>query len=211
MYPIAAFTSGFSIQLGSFGTGFLTVCYQGLFDLSKRFLDPYHNENFWSGDDALLVDTLLAEVNAGTVRWQSGLDMMPIQSRAFTRTDRMDAFLLPDEGFSSEQAAAIAEQDRLETERSTFQGKLTLMEVQAKVEEVLEREEEEYEETKRILNAPPGSDFVPGLDDEGESLKYFTPLSDERDDFVEEESQESDPSERFERFLNATTSERMSQ
>jgi hypothetical protein len=173
-------------------------------------LDPYHNENFWSGDDALLVDTLLAEVNAGTVRWQSGLDMMPIQSRAFTKSERLDAFLLPDEGFTRDQAAIIVEQDRIETERVAFQGKLTLMEVQAKVEEVLEREEVEYEETKRILNAPPGSDFVPGLDDEGESLKYFTPLSDERDEF-EEEKLQSDPAERFEQFLDATTSERMSQ
>jgi hypothetical protein len=176
--------------------------------LSKQFLDPYHNENFWSGDDALLVDTLLAEVNAGTVRWRSGLDNMPITSDAFVKTNQLDQFILPDEGYTREQAAENAEQQRIVESQTTVPEVLTLREVQIKVEEVLEREEEEYEETKRILNAPPGSDFVPGLDDEGESLKYFTPLSDERDDFKDEEN---DPSERYELFRNATTSERLLQ
>jgi hypothetical protein len=204
---MAAFTSGFSIQLGAFGTGFLTICYQGLFDLSKRFLDPFYNESFWSGDDPLLVDTLLAEVNAGTVRWQSGFSVSPMSSRAFLTADGLDNFILPDEGFTREQAALNAEQERLKAEVDiTTPRQLTLEEVQAKVDEVLERHEDEYEETKRILNAPPGSDFVPGLDDEGESLQYFTPLSDERDVF---DKDGDDPSERLELFLNATTTGRI--
>ena len=36
----------------------------------------------------------------------------------------------------------------------------------------LEEEEDELEETVAILNAQPGLDFVPGLDDKGESLAY---------------------------------------
>ena len=44
LYPVMAFSSGLSFQIGVLGSIFLTMTYQGLFDLAKRFLDPFHNE-----------------------------------------------------------------------------------------------------------------------------------------------------------------------
>lgn len=44
LYPVMAFSSGMSFQMGVLGVIFLTMTYQGLIDLSKRFLDPFHNE-----------------------------------------------------------------------------------------------------------------------------------------------------------------------
>jgi hypothetical protein len=39
-YPLMALSSGMPLFLGLIGTGLLTTCYQGLFDLAKQFLDP---------------------------------------------------------------------------------------------------------------------------------------------------------------------------
>ena len=68
LYPVMAFSSSMPIILSILGTGLLTLFYQGLFDLAKQFLDPYDNENYGAGDDPLVVDTLIAETNAGSVR-----------------------------------------------------------------------------------------------------------------------------------------------
>jgi hypothetical protein len=212
MYPVAAFTSGQTLQLGVAGTALLTISYQGLFDLAKRFLDPYHNENFWSGDDAVLVDTLLAEVNAGSMRWLYGLDEMPIPGQSFSsKTNLLDDYILPDEGYTKQEAADTIEQRKVAREAEAVTGKMTQSEFEQKVTEIYEAAEEEYTQTQRILNAPPGSDFVPGLDDDGESLKFYKPLSDEKEDLaVEVEEEEDDSGDRFEKYLNATVSERKS-
>jgi hypothetical protein len=179
LYPVAAFTQGASIQLSAIGAGLLTCFYQGLFDLAKRFLDPYHNENFWSGDDALLVDTLMAEVNAGSMRWSLGLDEVPILSRSFDNDDELGQHILPDEGYTIEYAdLQLRKQDVMIKVKKT-KAPLTREEVETKAAEVLEAAQEEYVETQRILNAPAGSDFIPGIDDDGESMVYYNPLSDE--------------------------------
>ena len=65
MYPWMGYASGMSPLIAIIGTGLLTVSYQGLFDLAKQFLDPYDNESYGKGEDPLVVDTLIAETNAG--------------------------------------------------------------------------------------------------------------------------------------------------
>eukprot|EP00986_Skeletonema_menzelii_P020592 scaffold31733_cov166-Skeletonema_menzelii.AAC.1 len=104
LYPIMAFSSGISVQMGVVGTIFLTMTYGGLIDLSKRFLDPFHND-IVDGADPIRVDTLIAEVNAGSRRWMFGLDDMPISLQAIQDGGSdLDLFILPDEGISVEEA-----------------------------------------------------------------------------------------------------------
>ena len=146
-YPFMAFSSGFSFQMGVIGAMLLTTTYQGLFDLAKRFLDPFHNENFWQGDDPILVSTLIAETNAGSMRWIYGLEDMPL-SMSMIKSGDVDEFVLPEEGYTVEEATA--------------------RELKQKKEETAQNEEQlevEFEEAKAILKAPPGYDFVPGIDD----------------------------------------------
>lgn len=146
-YPIMAFSSGISFQMGIIGAMLLTTSYQGLFDLAKRFLDPFHNENFWKGDDPIMVSTLIADTNAGSMRWFYGLEDMPL-SMSMIKSGSIDDYVLPEEGFTVEEAAA---REQKQEELITEVDKDTV--------------EEEFEQAKAILNAPPGYEFVPGLDD----------------------------------------------
>ncbi|KAL7456188.1 hypothetical protein ACHAWC_007707 [Mediolabrus comicus] len=108
LYPVMAFSSGLSFQIGVLGSIFLTMTYQGLFDLAKRFLDPFHNESFWSGFDPIRVDTLIAETNSGSLRWMEGLEDMPIPLRSIQEGgSNLDLFVLPDEGISVEEVAQM--------------------------------------------------------------------------------------------------------
>ena len=50
-----------------FATALLTLFYEGLLNLAKRFIDPLDNEHEHQG--GIVVDTLIAESNAGSVRW----------------------------------------------------------------------------------------------------------------------------------------------
>jgi hypothetical protein len=107
------------------------------------------------------------------MRWMHCLDEMPIAYENFKKGD-LDACILPDEGYSKEEADALKkkreqkkklkEHRELALKRSTESGDAQ-QSIQEKAAEELEAVEEEFETTKRILNAPPGSDFVPGLDD----------------------------------------------
>lgn len=99
MYPFMAFSTGMTPFLGVVGTGLLTMFYQGLFDLAKQFLDPYDNENYGKGEDPLCVDTLIAETNAGSVRWLHGLDAQPFSSQRVKDGEMFD-YLLPLRGHS---------------------------------------------------------------------------------------------------------------
>lgn len=146
-YPVTAFSSGLSFQMGVIGAIFLTTTYQGLFDLAKRFLDPFHNENFWQGDDPIMVSTLIAETNAGSLRWFYGLEDMPL-SMSMIEAGDIDDYVLPDEGYTAEEATA---REELQKEPEGDEDGDTL--------------EEEFEQAKAILNTPPGYEFVPGLDD----------------------------------------------
>lgn len=193
-YPIMAYSQQWSLHMGLLGSGFLTFCYQGLFDLAKRFLDPFHNENFWSGDDALVVETLIAETNAGSLRWVYGLDEMPIPYQTMKKGD-FDDYLLPDEGYTAEEAASMKAAKQAEEAATT--AKLTPQEYEQRAAEMVEVAKQEYEETKLIMETPAGFEFVPGLDDEGESLPYLyrngtdvAAMKDHEDDFFDATSNE---------------------
>jgi hypothetical protein len=170
-------------------TAFLTL------NLSIPFLS--------SGDDALAVDTLIAETNAGSLRWMYSLDEMPIPYRSFERGD-LKEHILPDEGFTSKEA------EKMEKEKTEMEAKvivkvdaLTPEEFEQKAAEVLESAQEEYEETKRILNAPPGSDFVPGLDDvvQSDNADAVSIFDDEKEEI------QATAAEIFDLYIDATEEE----
>ena len=56
-------------------SGILGLFYRGLLELSKSFLDPFGNEG--SIGQNLVIDCLMGEVNAGSVRWVEGGAKMP--------------------------------------------------------------------------------------------------------------------------------------
>jgi hypothetical protein len=149
MYPFMAFSSGMSGFLTVVGTGLLTVSYQGLFDLAKQFLDPYDNESYGKGEDPLVVDTLIAETNAGSVRWMNGLNQFPLSSQRIKDGELSD-YLLPLRGYTIEELAQM-EEEKQRKERE--------------LQERREREEEErrkaFEEEKRLLEAAEA--MIPGL------------------------------------------------
>lgn len=190
MYPLMALSEGMSLSFGMTlaGSGLLTASYQGLFDLAKQFLDPFHNENFWSGEDALVVDTLIAETNAGSMRWVDCLEEMPISYQSLVVGD-LDSHILPVEGYSkqeadqSEQEARDKEQQEKQkeySEKKTSEQVVTVFNYYAdKVAGELEAVEEEFEATQQILKAPPAYEFVPGLDDKNSTTPY-TPSKDDK-------------------------------
>jgi len=55
--------------------GLLCVFFRGFLALSKSFLDPFGNEDSLS--ENLSVHCLVCEVNAGSVRWASGIEELP--------------------------------------------------------------------------------------------------------------------------------------
>ena len=133
MFPIMAFSTGMSPLLVVVGTGLLTISYQGLFDLAKQFLDPYDNENYGRGEDPLCVDTLIAETNAGSVRWLYGFEELPYSAQRVNDGEMYD-YLLPVRGYSVEELAQM-EEERIEREKQ--------------LEEQRKREEEEAAERLR--------------------------------------------------------------
>lgn len=149
MYPFMAFSSGMSGFLTVMGTGLLTVSYQGLFDLAKQFLDPYDNESYGKGEDPLVVDTLIAETNAGSVRWMNGLSQFPVTSQRIKDGELSD-YLLPIRGYSVEELALMEEEKKRK---------------ELELQERREREEEERrkaaEAERRLLEAAEA--MVPGL------------------------------------------------
>jgi len=206
LYPVMAFSAGSSFQIGVLGIVFLTMTYQGLFDLSKRFLDPFHNENYWSGFDPIRVDTLIAETNAGSRRWMFGLEDMPIPLSAIQEGGSdLDLFILPDEGISVEEAAQI----EAEAESAS--------DAENEEEEEQIVFQDEYEETQAILSAPPGADFVPGIDDVDEDYEEECTILYEDNEYkevCEAKPKKSDvvaedqpPNEVFEEYLETLNDE----
>jgi len=167
-YPFVAFSSGLSLTLGIAGVVFLSLTYQGLFDLSKRFLDPFNNESY--GYDPIQVDTLIAETNAGSTRWMLGLEDMPIPYRSIedASVGGLDSFVLPDEGFTEEEIAQRDADKRLREEAENLAATLLADEedMNEKLEEAQQAAQDEFNEAVKILNAPPGADFVAGIDDQ---------------------------------------------
>ena len=103
MYPFMAFSTGMTGFLGVLGTALLTIFYQGLFDLAKQFLDPYDNESYGRGEDPLCIDTLIAESNAGSVRWMNGILKTPYFYNDL-KAGNLQHLQLPSRGYSVEEA-----------------------------------------------------------------------------------------------------------
>ena len=136
MYPVQAFGSGMSPVLVIVGTGLLTISYQGLFDLAKQFLDPYDNENYGKGEDPLSVDTLIAETNAGSVRWLLGFEEMPFNAERLQDGEMYD-YLLPVRGYTVEEVA-IMEEEKLQKEAEKEKKRQRKEEERLKEEDQLE-------------------------------------------------------------------------
>jgi len=135
LYPFMAVSSGMSGMLCVLGTGLLTVSYQGLFDLAKQFLDPYDNESYGKGEDPLVVDTLIAETNAGSVRWMWSLEKLPVSGERIQSGD-FDSSILPHKGYTVEELEVMEEEKaRMELE----------LQLQREQEEQLRLEAEEHE------------------------------------------------------------------
>ena len=110
-----AFSTGMSPVLVIFGTGLLTMSYQGLFDLAKQFLDPYDNESYGRGEDPLCVDTLIAETNAGSIRWLYGFEELPFSAQRLNDGELYE-YLLPVRGYTVEELDEM-EKERVEREK----------------------------------------------------------------------------------------------
>ncbi|KAL7520735.1 hypothetical protein ACHAWX_005445 [Stephanocyclus meneghinianus] len=113
MYPFMALSTGMAWYIGVLGTLLLTMFYQGLFDLAKQFLDPYDNENYGKGDDPLVVDTLIAETNAGSVRWLNSFQQQPWNKQLLKDGEMYDS-LLPLRGYSVEELMEKEVQEEVE-------------------------------------------------------------------------------------------------
>jgi len=112
MYPFMAFSSGMTPFLAVLGTGLLTMFYQGLFNLAKQFLDPYDNESYGKGEDPLCIDTLIAESNAGSVRWMNGLASTPYSVEKL-RQGNMLQYQLPLRGWTIEQTTERKQEEMI--------------------------------------------------------------------------------------------------
>ena len=113
MYPFMALSTGMAWYIGILGSGLLTMFYQGLFDLAKQFLDPYDNENYGKGDDPLVIDTLIAETNAGSVRWMNSFAQQPWSRQRLKDGELYDS-ILPQRGYTIEELMEKEEQEENE-------------------------------------------------------------------------------------------------
>lgn len=103
-------------------------------EIAKQFLDPYDNENYGRGEDPLCVDTLIAETNAGSLRWMYGFDQFPVSSQRIKDGELFD-YSLPVRGYSVEELEKM-EEERLQKERE--------------LRELREREEAQRLEAERV-------------------------------------------------------------
>jgi len=104
MYPFMAYSIGMTPCLGAIGTALLTMFYQGLLDLAKRFLDPYDNEDYGKGEDPLCIHTFIAETNAASVRWMNAFAEQPYVYQNIVEGNLMD-YQLPLRGWSVEEVS----------------------------------------------------------------------------------------------------------
>jgi hypothetical protein len=156
MYPFMAFSNGMTPFLSVLGTGLLTMFYQGLFNLAKQFLDPYDNESYGKGEDPLCIDTLIAESNAGSVRWMNGLAEIPY-SVDNVQSGELLEYQLPMRGWTIEQTAEREEEAilaQIQKEAEEAEKKLAeeiglvepapiVLEVDNDVEELMRGDEED--------------------------------------------------------------------
>ncbi len=167
MYPFMALSTGMAWYIGILGSGLLTMFYQGLFDLAKQFLDPYDNENYGKGDDPLVIDTLIAETNAGSVRWMNSFAQQPWSRQRLKDGELYDS-ILPQKGYSTEELMEKEEQE--ERERKEREA--------ARREKKQRDEERERERLEQMLkehhpNIANGTNMVIGEKRNGTAV--FTP------------------------------------
>ena len=147
MFPFMAFSIDMSPLLVVVGSGLLTISYQGLFDLAKQFLDPYDNESYGRGEDPLCVDTLIAETNAGSIRWLYGFEELPFSAQRLNDGELYE-YLLPVRGYSVEELDQM-EEEKIEREKQLEeQRKREDEEAAAAAEAERVWEEAESEETE---------------------------------------------------------------
>ena len=177
LYPIMGLSSGMSPYLVVLGTGLLTTSYQGLFDLAKQFLDPYDNENYGSGEDPLSVDTLIAETNAGSVRWMNAFEEMPFSAQRLRDGELYD-YLLPVRGYSVEELAQM-EEDKIQREKELEEQRLR--------EEAEEAERQRQLEEERLLKEDEEGEEE---EDEGDELFENNEADDVEFEFLEDEREQ---------------------
>jgi Bestrophin, RFP-TM, chloride channel len=183
MYPIMAFSIGMSPLVAIAGTGLLTISYQGLFDLAKQFLDPYDNENYGKGEDPLSVDTLIAETNAGSVRWMYGFEEMPF-SQDKVKVGELYDYLLPVRGYTVEELAQM-EEEKLQREKEAEEQRIR-DELERMQREEEEEEQQQQQEEERSLQTNGES--------EGEEVSGDLDADDTLYDDVDTPSQVEEPS-----------------
>ncbi|KAL7439296.1 hypothetical protein ACHAXM_009830 [Skeletonema potamos] len=174
MYPFMALSTGMAWYIGILGSGLLTMFYQGLFDLAKQFLDPYDNENYGKGDDPLVIDTLIAETNAGSVRWMNSFAQQPWSRQRLKDGELYDS-ILPQKGYSTEELMEKEEQE----ERERKEREAVRREKKQRDEE-RERERLEQMLKEHLPNIANGTNMVIGerrngtavLTPSGETLIY---------------------------------------
>mmetsp|Transcript_47324 Transcript_47324/g.51099 ORF Transcript_47324/g.51099 Transcript_47324/m.51099 type:complete len:1022 (-) Transcript_47324:154-3219(-) len=174
MFPFMAFSTGMSPLLVVVGTGLLTISYQGLFDLAKQFLDPYDNESYGRGEDPLCVDTLIAETNAGSIRWLYGFEELPFSAQRLNDGELYE-YLLPVRGYSVEELDQM-EEERIERERQLEEQRKREDEeaAAAEAERVEKESEENSEEIETIDKSDVDNDKNKIIDDEKNSEMSFT-------------------------------------
>ncbi len=154
MYPFMALSSGMAWWFSILGTGLLTMFYQGLFDLAKQFLDPYDNENYGKGDDPLVIDTLIAETNAGSVRWMNSFQQQPWNKQRLIDGELYDS-ILPLRGYSLEDLA-----EREAQEEKERQEKEVAIKEKRRKEEEKDRQKAEQLLMDHVANISNGAGMV---------------------------------------------------
>ncbi len=79
------FISSFALyaELGMWSipaVGLLTLFYAGLLDLSKIFLDPLDNDEYYDAHLNMDIGVLIRETNAGSSRWKYAAEMLPFET-----------------------------------------------------------------------------------------------------------------------------------
>jgi len=159
------------------------------------------------------VDTLIAETNAGSRRWMSGLEDMPIPLNVIQDGgSALDLFVLPDDGLTSEEVAQMEAMEEAEDFSARLESPEQIPIVdEDEVGDEQQTFQDEFEETQAILSAPPGADFVPGIDDmeyeeecvPGANEDYCEP--EESDDYNDYGT--NPPSKVFDQYLETLTEE----
>ena len=129
--------------------------------------------------------------------------------------DKLDPFVLPDEGISVEEVSemdkAIEEAERDSTdmefsEQVVGPSTRVIISEDDTVETEQQTYQDEFEETQAIMSAPPGADFVPGLDDQDEEDCIITDDGEDEDCIPLDDSLEP-PTNVYDDYLETLTTE----